>query len=299
MQATTEEIVYTSSEDGFLLEGLYIRPDGKTSGPPPAGIVWIHGNAARFYDYPYVSIGRALAAAGFSVICANTRGHDISAFLWRAAGGKPRPWESPGDMPIGGGSGWDALEEAPRDLAAWVDLARSTLATDSVVLAGHSSGAQRVVLYQADRQDPAVAGLVLASPDLVGFMPPGQLEEAERMVAEGRGLEVLPAQPFAPWYRQSAQNVADRGRVLSHMLESAHDEPATISNVRCPILAFYGTEERSAQTMLQTIQAHATGAPSVDSRLIEGADHIYSGQEEQVASVIAAWIADHIAATAQ
>jgi pimeloyl-ACP methyl ester carboxylesterase len=296
MQATAEEIVYTSSEDGFLLEGLYIRP-AEQRAAPPAAIVWIHGNAARFYDYPYVTIGRALAAAGFAVISANTRGHDISAFLWRAQEERrPRPWVSPQDMPIGGGSAWDALEEAPRDLAAWVDLARTELATDSVVLVGHSSGAQRVVLYQAERQDPRVAGLVLASPDLVGFMPAGQLAEAERMLAEGRGMEVLPAQPFAPWYRQSAQNVAGRHKVLSHMLESSNDQPATISGVNCPILAFYGTKEGSGQNMLQSIQAHASGTTSVDTRLIDGADHVYSGLEEQTAHVIADWIGDRAAA---
>jgi pimeloyl-ACP methyl ester carboxylesterase len=296
MQATAEEIVYTGTEDGFLLEGLHIRPTGQITAPR-AAIVWIHGNAARFYDYPYVSIGRALAGAGFAVLCANTRGHDISAFLWRAAGQerRPRPWESPQDMPIGGGSAWDTLEEAPRDLAAWVDLASSDLATDSVVLVGHSSGAQRVILYQVERQDPRVAGVVLASPDLVGFMPAGQLAEAERMIAEGRGMEVLPAAPFAPWYRQSAQNVAGRSRVLAHMLESSNDQPATISEVNCRVLAFYGTKEVSAQNMLQTIQARATGAASVDTRLIEGADHIYSGQEEQVARVIAEWVGDRIA----
>jgi pimeloyl-ACP methyl ester carboxylesterase len=296
MQATTEEIVYTSTEDGFLLEGLHIRPTGQRTAPR-AGIVWIHGNAARFYDYPYVSIGRALAGAGYAVICANTRGHDISAFLWRAEQEKrrPRPWESPQDMPIGGGSAWDALEEAPRDLAAWVDLASSEPATDRVVLVGHSSGAQRVVLYQAERQDLRVAGVALASPDLVGFMPAGQLAEAERMIAEGRGMEVLPAQPFAPWYRQSALNVAGRHKVLSYMLESSNDQPATISLVHCRVLAFFGTKEGSAQNMLQTIAARATGAASVDTSLIEGADHIYSGQEEQVAHVIAGWIGDRIA----
>jgi pimeloyl-ACP methyl ester carboxylesterase len=198
-------------------------------------------------------------------------------------------------MPIGGGSAWDALEEASRDLAAWVDLASSELAADRVVLVGHSSGAQRVVLYQAERHDPRVAGVVLASPDLVGFMPAGQLAEAERMIAEGRGMEVLPAQPFAPWYRQSAQNVAGRNKVLSHMLESSNDQPATISEVNCRVLAFFGTKEGSAQSMLQMIQARATGAASVDTHLIEGADHIYSGEEEQVARVIAGWIATRIA----
>jgi pimeloyl-ACP methyl ester carboxylesterase len=299
VQAITEEIVYTSSEDGFLLEGLRIRPTDQTSPSPlPAGIVWIHGNAARFYDYPYVSIGRALAGAGYAFISANTRGHDISAFLWRSLDGRPRPWESPKDMPTGAGSAWDALEEAPRDVAAWVDLASRELATQKgVVLAGHSSGAQRALLYQAERQDSRVAGLVLASPDLVGFMPGGQLAEARRMIAEGRGMEVLPAQPFAPWYRQSAQNVAGRYSVLSHMLESSETEPAILSRISCPILAIYGTRELGGgqEDMLKTIQARATAADSVETQLIEGADHIYSGREEQVARVISEWIGGGLA----
>jgi len=292
--AITEEIVYTTSEDGFLLEGLRIQPGSEpTIDRPLAAIVLIHGNAGRFYDYPYVSVGRALAGAGHTVISANTRGHDISAFLWRAAGGRPTPWESPQGMPVGAGSGWDALAETSRDLAAWVDLAESECATGKVVLVGHSSGAQRVVLYQAERQDRRVAGLVLASPDLTGFMPAGQLAEAQRMVAEGRGMEVLPAQAFAPWYRQSAESVAGRNAVLSRMLESADDTPATIARVTCPILALYGTKEPGgAQGMLQMIQARATAAAGVETRLIEGADHIYSGLEEDLARTIAGWIAE-------
>lgn len=91
--------------------------------------------------------------------------------LWRASEGRPTPWRTPQDMPTGGGSAWERLEEAPRDLAAWVDLA-APLGAGGVVLAGHSSGAQRVVLYQAERQDTRVVGLALASPDLRGVLPP-------------------------------------------------------------------------------------------------------------------------------
>src|SRR5215469_15526947 len=95
----SEEIVYTSSKDGYLLEGVLMRPVGAT--PHPVSVVWIHGNASRFYDYPYVVIGRALAEAGYPFISANTRGHDISAFMWRASEGRPLPWSSPAQMPVG------------------------------------------------------------------------------------------------------------------------------------------------------------------------------------------------------
>ena len=186
-QAYREELVYTTSEDGFLLEGVALHP--VEAAIRPVSVVWIHGNASRFYDYPYIMIGRALATAGYPCVSANTRGHDISAFMWRASGGKPTSWTSPEGMPIGVGSAWECLDEAPRDLAPWVEQAARL--APHVVLTGHSSGAQRVVLYQAERQDARVVGITLASPDLRGFMPPGEVEAAQRLVAQGRGLEVL------------------------------------------------------------------------------------------------------------
>ncbi|HEV8189901.1 MAG TPA: alpha/beta fold hydrolase [Ktedonobacterales bacterium] len=282
----SEELVYTSSEDGFLLEGVAIRPPGAEL--HPVGVIWIHGNAGRFYDYPYVAVGRAMAAAGYLFISANTRGHDIATMLWRGASGQPAPWQGPQAMPTGGGSAWERLEEAPRDLAAWVDLAAS-LGRQSIVLAGHSSGAQRVVLYQAERQDPRVAGLVLASPDLRGFIPPGELEAAQRLIAEGHELEVTPAQPFAPWYRQSAQTVVDKAAITSHLLQTDEGAP-TIAAIRCPMLAFFGTSERGGAATLATIRQNATTA-RIDSEAIEGADHVYSGHESGVAEVIARWVA--------
>jgi alpha-beta hydrolase superfamily lysophospholipase len=283
----SEELVYTSSEDGLLLEGAVMRPAGVPL--QPVGVVWIHGNAARFYDYPYIAIGRALAASGYAFVSGNTRGHDISAFVWRAAGGRPTPWRSPGDMPTGGGSAWERLDEAPRDLAAWVEVAAGP-GSGGVVLAGHSSGAQKVVLYQAERQDPRVRGLVLASPDLRGFWPPGVLEEARRLVAEGRGMDALPAQPYAPWYLQGAQSVMSRAAVLAHLLVAETGEPA-IASIRCPVLAFFGTREHGGAGELDTVRRQARAASRVDTHLVGDADHVYTGHEPEVAGVIARWAA--------
>src|SRR5262249_23605442 len=119
------------------------------------------------------------------------------------------------------GAGWERFEEAPRDVAAWLDLASDALG-GKVVLAGHSAGAQRIVLFGAEHAaDGPVAGIVLASPDLHGLLLPGELATAQRLVAEGRGLEVLPAQPFAPWYRQSAQTVVSRAAAVERIWRAA------------------------------------------------------------------------------
>jgi pimeloyl-ACP methyl ester carboxylesterase len=187
-------------------------------------------------------------------------------------------------MPIGGGAGWERLEDAPRDLAAWIDVATG-LSPGGVVLAGHSSGAQRVVLYQAERQDPRIRGIALASPDLHGFQPPGELEAAERLVAEGRGLEVVPAQPYVPFYRQSGASVASRAAVLARLQASGS---ATIA---CPVLAVVGEREPGSTNLLEMVRQQLCGAARVETQVIPGADHAYTGCEGQVAHELARWAA--------
>ncbi|MGE5333802.1 MAG: hypothetical protein ACM3N4_03815, partial [Nitrososphaerota archaeon] len=93
----SEELVYAASEDNIQHAGLVLSPPDDAA--RHASIVWIHGNAASFYDRPYVLIGRELAAHGFTVVLGNTRGHDVAATLWKADDHSP--------MAGGGGSGWE------------------------------------------------------------------------------------------------------------------------------------------------------------------------------------------------
>jgi pimeloyl-ACP methyl ester carboxylesterase len=273
--AHSEEMVYATTEDGLLLEGVAISPAAEER--RPVGFIWIHGNAASFSAPAYVRIGRELAARGHLAIVGNTRGHDIACTLWPASDA----------LPVGGGAGWENLEEAPRDLAAWVQMA-SDRGASRIVLIGHSSGAQRVVLYQAERPNERVAGLVLASPDLYGFLPPGELEAARSLVEEGRAQEVTPAQPWAPWYRQSAGTVVGKAETLSHLLEAREGEP-TIAKIATPILAFFGTREMRVEATLESIRRQARSAARVDTEMLADADHFYGGHEADVAALLARW----------
>jgi pimeloyl-ACP methyl ester carboxylesterase len=70
-----------------------------------------------------------------------------------------------------------------------------SLGVQEVVLIGHSYGGVKIVYYQAQRQDPHVVGLVLASPgpiNLARFREPEQLEQAHQFVARGP-LRTAPA----------------------------------------------------------------------------------------------------------
>ena len=276
-----EELVYVERTDGLGLEGAIIRPaeEAVREGAAAAtAVILVHGNTSRFYDQPYVELGRELAALGYTFITANTHGHDVTSVIWGPEG-ESNP----------GGACWERFDEVPLDLEAWVGLA-ADLGYERVVLMGHSFGANKVVYYQAVRDDPRVAGVVSASGDVRWKANPERLAQAERMEAEGKPDEVLPALEV-PWYLMSARTYLGRARFAQHVFDS-DTQSAYVSRVRCPILAFYGTEEEwcGSQDELDTIRRNARSSSRVDTLLIEGADHVYWRRAPEVAGIIAGWI---------
>jgi pimeloyl-ACP methyl ester carboxylesterase len=276
MKEYAEELVFIDSEDGLSLIGAVIRPVASPS--HPVAVVWIHGNTGKFCDYPYITVGRALAAQGHVFITGNTRGHDISATLWKM----------PEDQSVAGGSAWEMYEESPYDLGAWVDYAAG-LGVAKVILVGHSMGATKVIYYQAVRQDSRVGGIVAASPDLRGHWSAELISEAQRLVTVGQSTELLPPLMGAYWYRLSAQNIASRSKVLSQTYVSEAGVPY-IAEIDSPVLAFFGGHDVGGANELDLIRGNAVKSSRVDTHLIEHADHVYTGYETQTANLIAAWI---------
>jgi pimeloyl-ACP methyl ester carboxylesterase len=276
-QGYRETILFTESEDGLGLTGLLIEP---SSGQGAPSLLWVHGNTGSFADWPYVQVGRAIAARGLPVLSVDTRGHHISASLYSEDGRE-----------VAGGSGWERLEDAPLDIGPWVEeLARR--GARRVVLAGHSQGAAKAVAYAAERADPRVAGLVLASPSLRGHWPPELAAEAERLVAAGSPDTLLQPLRDAPWYQLSAANLVSRERMLARTY-AAQDGAPLIGRVACPILAFFGTGgDVGGEEDLALIRSSARAARRVDTALIPGADHVYTAVEDVVGTQIAAWAAE-------
>jgi pimeloyl-ACP methyl ester carboxylesterase len=246
----------------------------------PLALVWVHGLTGRFYGPMIVRIGRELAAGGYQFVTGNNRGHDFGTILWTRSG-KARFL----------GGAWERFDESPRDVGAWVDFAMD-LGARAVVLIGHSLGASKATYYLAQRDDPRVVGLVLASPAVrAGRLRPEMVELAEQMVGEGRGRELLPWGISPVSGTLSAQTYLNRHQTNLDLFGVETADPA-IAKVRCPIFAFLGTRERwvGTETELEVIRRNATGSTRVDTRMFEGADHRYSDQEGTVAQAIANWV---------
>jgi pimeloyl-ACP methyl ester carboxylesterase len=277
-KAYSEEIVETTTQDGLVLEGVVIRPTAAAGRSLAA--VWVHGLMSKFYSPTLLGIGRALAAHGYTSVSGNNRGHHFGASIRRENG------ES-----VLAGGGWEHFDESPHDVDAWITFAKA-LGFERVVVIGHSVGALKVVHYQALRQDPRVAGVVLASTARPrASQNPTFLALAEEMAAEGRSQDLLPWGSF-----RGNPSAVSAGSLLSRPrgrhYQSGIDAPdSDIGIIRCPILATFGTvQDSGTEADLEMIRRKAKVAAQVDTAIVDGADHFYTGREGAVASVIADWM---------
>lgn len=273
-----EELVSTQTVDGLLLDGAVIRPAG--ADVKPLAVVWIHGFTGKFYEPFIAHIGRELAGYGYTLVTGHNRGHHCGATMDRVDG-----------QPMLAGGWWERLDQSPHDVAAWIDLAAG-LGMRRVALLGHSLGAMKVPYYQAQRQDPRVAGVIVASPPLrAGRLSPQTIGRAEALVAQGRGEDLLPWGSLGGFSTTSAETFLSWARILPAIYGPGTAEPA-IAQIDCPIFALYGTEEEMVGTAadLETIRNAARSAVRVETRMFDGADHLYNGHETEVAAALSRWL---------
>lgn len=288
-----EELVYVRSKDDIVNGGAMFTP-AKASAKAIA-VIWIHGWGTNFYYPTYVMIGRALAARGYTTITANTRMHDLGNVAGERNGKRIR-----------GGGYWGVESEEVRDLAAWIDFAENQ-GFKKVVLVGHSAGWAAVRAYQAEKQDPRVVGLVLASGAVRAETrptDPQQLAEANRLMAAGRpdDLVRIPNRPF-PSFISAATflDIANTPPEFKDFFGVQTRNPG-VTRIHCPLLAFFGSREGNVGTeadlklLKSSIQRQSSGPHRVDTVMIQNADHMYTGEETQVAQTIAHWADSLLAA---
>lgn len=280
-----EELVYVRSTDDIVNGGaMFTAP--KTSAKPIAAI-WIHGWGTNFYSPTYTMIGRALAARGYTTLTGNTRMHDLGNVAGHHHGRRIR-----------GGGYWGVASEEVRDLAAWIDFVEEQ-GFKHMVLIGHSAGWAAVRAYQADQQDPRVVGVVLASgavrPETTPA-DPQQLADAARMMAAGNpdDLVRIPNRGF-PSFISAATflDIANTRQEFKDFFGVQTRNPG-VTRIHCPLLAFFGTRgdvgtEEDLELLKSSIQRQSSGSSRVTTVMIQNADHMYTGEEAQVAETIAEW----------
>ncbi|MFL5619953.1 MAG: alpha/beta hydrolase [Gemmatimonadaceae bacterium] len=281
-----EQLVFARASDDIVDAGAMFSPGGGAA--RPVAIIWVHGWGVNFYQPSYVQIARALAERGYTVVSVNTRMHDlgnVEGYRW----GKR----------LRGGGYWGVASDEVRDLAGWIDFVEGH-GFRKTILVGHSAGWAAVRRYQADTQDPRVAGVVLASGAVrpeTRPTDPDQLAEAKRLMDKGEGDALIrdPKRSF-PSYISAATflDIANAPPAYRDFF-GVKSSDAPVVRIHCPLLAFFGTNgdvgtEEDLTLLKAAIQRQKGGPGRVTTVMIHGADHMYTGEETQVAQAIADWI---------
>ena len=246
-----ERIVYTRTVDELCLRGALIRAKGDTA-PARLLVLWVHTRQQNFAEPEYIEIGRRFVRPGVAFLSVDTRGHDFGSWF------KTQP------RPVLHGSAWELFTDCIFDLDAWMEWARRE-GYGSIFLVGYGFGGAKVVHYQAQQQRPEVVALGLASSGAAvrdKFTDEGR-ELARRMVAEGRGRDLMPWGTGGDTYDSTVS--ADWYAARTDLHREVYGDGATppaIARIRVPIFAWYGSKETRENREVKTFLDGAKGERS-------------------------------------
>ena len=286
------ELVKTITTDGLELAGFFSDCQSDIA------VFHTHGSAGDFYTHKFIEAeAEELAKNGISFLSANNRGHDVFCDIRKHDGGKVE-W-------VQGGGAVEEFEDCVLDIGSWIDFLDSR-GVKKVILQGHSLS-QKIVYYQAAKQDPRVYGQIHLSPcNDAGLMYYSlgreKYEETNAMirgmVENGNGGEMLPKElcPVCPMnalaYYGYLTEEGPGNLFPYHNPES--DKWEALASVREPVLAIFGEADPyikpSVGEAARLFKQKAASAKNVSVEVIGGAGHSFVGYEEELASRIGNWL---------
>ena len=276
-------LVNVRTRDGIVLDGVIAEPRGRRR----AALIWVHGLGSAFASgQPLIrELSRRLNAAGIGYLKLNTRGHDSVA---RA-----------GKRLVG--AAFERFGQSVLDIRAMIALA-GRCGYGKVILAGHSTGANKVLHYAARTGDRRVAGLLLLGPisDVAGERKRIGRRELARRVATAerlarrdpaalvpRAFGFYSARRFISLYRPGeAEDVFPYYRPDARW--------AALRRVRVPVAAIVGSRDeyldRRPAEVIAAFARNATRAASFTGSIIPGALHGFRKHEGVLAGEVVRWV---------
>ena len=263
-----------NTNDNETLHGLLFTPRERKS---EVALLLVHGVAMNFYLPPLATFGQALAERGHHCFVINTRGHD---WINRA-----------GDLTDFCGATYEKFEDSAQDLDGALECLGQQ-GYKSFILAGHSLGCIKSLLYQGTRRRQDVIGVISCScpkqfysartaeqPEFKAIM-----EQAESMVAAGKGKEFLWARASGAMALFSAETFVNK-----YGKHENNDVRPHAGRLGCPHLAIAGGAEHPffpeyAQELAQA------GGGSASYKIVPGSDHFYHDHEAEVIDILADWL---------
>lgn len=302
------ELVQLLSTDKLKLPGLLYVPDKQTK----KVAIWLHGmgDTSVFYSSKRTNaLGQALTDEGIAFLAFNNRGAHEKKTL-SIANSEER---------FQGGSNYEIISDCIKDIDGAVAFLNSKKYTEFYLI-GHSSGANKICVYNQHAAHNPFSKFVLAGPgddnglfyqELGDTKFTATLAEAKDLKKSGKGLEVMSeASGMAPFSAQSTYDImnpngdyncfpyyeATSKRLGSKTLFEAYRK------IRIPTLTVYGENDEYVHTAGSVSEAlilledntHESIVDDCGFMTIEGTDHGFHDAEDNFAQSVAAWLGGRV-----
>lgn len=283
------ELVQTRTADGVRLDGSLALPKLAATDRKLAidAALCLHGTGSNFYSGSvFDGLAPKLLADGLAVLRVNTRGHDgvsIAASLQ-------------GPQRLGGSL--ERVDDCRHDVVAWLEFLAAR-DFQSVALVGHSLGAIKAIHAAIHAPHPLMQRLIAISPPRLShsyFIASEKRDEflAEFAEAEGRfkagdGGALLDVKVPLPFMFSAGSYLDKYGR------DEKYNFLRQIDRLKLPTLfAFGGIEverEMPFRGLPEAVTDAASPAQPIHVVTIAGANHVYTGQVEELSYKVCAWLA--------
>jgi pimeloyl-ACP methyl ester carboxylesterase len=282
-------LVRQPTDDKLLLQGLLHEPESSSQ----KAILFVHGVTGNFYQDRFLdAMAKQFTNEGYAFLTGNNRGHDFISMI---------PVAETKDQYKKIGSAFEKFEDCVHDIKAWIDLLQSR-GYQEIYLVGHSLGSSKVAYYLAKASDFRVKKIIFMAPvPIIDIFVsdkehPKLLEEANKMIEQGRGEELMQSKVLG-WIYMCPQTYLQYGTVGGPMdifnTKKVNFE-SPLSKITVPVYAFWGTNDYlgpliSLKISLEVLKKEASNT-FVETELVEGPGHSFEGFEEEVAQKLLNWI---------
>lgn len=276
---------------GYVLKGLWFGPIH-----PTQAVILIHGlGSTVFSNHDWIT---PLANATTAVLVFNNRGHDFITSVRKIDKRKRQGYTS-----VLAGAAHEIFTDSSDDIEGVVRFVRQQ-GVKHIVLAGHSTGSQKVVYYiTRSKNQKCIEKIILLSPvsDYAGLFRqqkkaiiPKALAKAKKLVALGKPHELLP--------NDLVLFPCDAQRYLSLYTPNSIEEifsysqpkkvPVLLHRIRMPTLVILAQHDeywdRPVQRVAAWFDQHLKTPHQMN--IIAQGGHAYPGKEKEVGALMEKFI---------
>lgn len=274
-QGIPGQLVYTKTENNIDLAGFLSPAQAKTN----KVFIMSHGRGGSFYS-GYSSflphLVKAAHNAGFDFLGVSDRGSGFFRI-------------------------YDVFEECVADYDSWIKFAEN-LGYEKIVLGAHSYGPIKITFYYDQVKPGSAVGLFyLALTDTYGIWKNYIGENANRylslaqdMVKGGTGKNLMPNEAYyKPISAQSYLSLyGENSKIHIFDFQDPTFDYSILKNINVPVLTILGSEDKNPRdaTSEQKAKTLKTILKKPTIKLIEGADHVFSGKGDGLRNILESWL---------